>query len=81
MVAAPAFAFLAVHGMARGFAPWEKTALAALWLVPLFARGFSQLTLVPIGVITMLATLWLVLHRSVSDARSFPWNSARRAIS
>src|SRR6202035_3141466 len=34
MVLAPAIAFLAVDGRARGFGPWEKTALAALWLVP-----------------------------------------------
>ena len=42
MVLAPAIAFLAADGMARGFGPWEKTALAALWLVPLVARTFPQ---------------------------------------
>jgi alpha-1,2-mannosyltransferase len=81
MVVAPALAFLAVHGLTRGFAPWEKTVLATLWLVPLVARGLSQMTLVPIGVITMLATFWLVLHRSASDTQSLPWESARRGLS
>ena len=38
VVLAPAIAFIAVDGLARGFGPWEKTALAALWLVPLLAR-------------------------------------------
>ena len=33
MVLAPAIAFLAADGLQRGFGPWEKTALAALWLV------------------------------------------------
>ena len=42
MVLAPAIAFLAADGMARGFGPWEKTALAALWLVPLVARTVPQ---------------------------------------
>ena len=35
MVLAPAIAFFAADGFARGFGPWEKTALAALWLLPL----------------------------------------------
>ena len=50
MVLAPAIAFSAVDGMARGFGAWEKTALAALWLVPLVARSVAQLTLIPLGV-------------------------------
>lgn len=81
MVVAPALAYLAVHGMERGFAPWEKTTLAALWLVPLFARVLAQATLVPIGVVALIATFLLVLHRSVSDTRSFGWNSPHRALS
>ncbi len=81
MVVAPALAFLAVHGLERGFAPWEKTALAALWLVPLFARVLAQATLVPIGVIALIATFLLVLHRSVRDTQSFGWNSPHRALS
>ena len=55
MVLAPAIAFLAADGMARGFGPWEKTALAALWLVPLVARTVPQVTLIPLGVPAMLA--------------------------
>jgi alpha-1,2-mannosyltransferase len=81
MVVAPALAFLTLHGLERGFAPWEKTALATLWLVPLFARVLAQATLVPIGVMTLIATFLLVLHRSVSDTRSFGWNSSPRALS
>ena len=39
--------------IARGFGPWEKTALAALWLVPLVARTLPQLTLIPLACVTM----------------------------
>jgi alpha-1,2-mannosyltransferase len=64
MVLAPAIAFLAADGMARGFGPWEKTALAALWLVPLVARTVPQATLIPLGVPAMLAMFVLVLRRA-----------------
>ena len=64
MVLAPAIAFFAVDGLVRGFGPWEKTALAALWLVPLVARSTAQLTLIPLGVPVMLVTFILLLRRS-----------------
>ena len=64
MVLAPAIAWLAVDGLKRGFAPWEKTALAALWLVPLVARSIAHLSLVPLGVPVMLAAFVLVLRRA-----------------
>jgi alpha-1,2-mannosyltransferase len=64
---APAIAFLAAHGFARGFAPWEKTALAFLWLMPLAARSFAEHTLIPLGVPAMLLVLVLVLKRAADD--------------
>jgi alpha-1,2-mannosyltransferase len=70
MLLAPAIAFLAVDGFARGFGPWEKTALAALWLVPLVARSVTQLTFIPIGVPAMLALFILLLRRSTSHSAS-----------
>jgi hypothetical protein len=72
MVLAPAIAFCAVDGMARGFGAWEKTALAALWLVPLVARGVAHLTLIPLGVPAMLAVFILILRRSRVDLASAP---------
>ena len=50
MVLAPAIAFLAVDGIAARLCPYDKTALAALWLVPLVARSVAQATLIPLGV-------------------------------
>ena len=51
------------------FRPWEKTALAALWLVPLVARSVAQLTLIPLGVPAMLAVFILLLRRSTISLR------------
>jgi alpha-1,2-mannosyltransferase len=64
MVLAPAIAFLAADGFARGFGPWQKSALAALWLVPLLARSFAQATLIPLGVPVMLALFVFTLRRA-----------------
>jgi Glycosyltransferase family 87 len=71
MVLAPAIAFLAANGLARGFSPGEKTALAALWLVPLIARSVAQASLIPLGVPAMLAMFILVLRRAELD-RTLP---------
>jgi hypothetical protein len=73
MVLAPAIAFLAADGMRRGFAPYQKTALAVLWMVPLFARTMAGATLVPIGVLAMLAVFGLVLHRTKSELGDASW--------
>jgi alpha-1,2-mannosyltransferase len=64
MVLAPAIAFIAADGFARGFGPWEKTTLAALWLVPLVARSVAHISLIPLGVPAMLAVFALILHRA-----------------
>ena len=68
---APAIAFLALHGLRRGFAPYEKSALAALWLAPLVARSLAQAMLLPVGVLAMAAMLVVVLHRAAQQAAGF----------
>jgi len=64
MVLAPAIGFLVANGLAHGFAPYEKTALAALWLVPLITRAVAQATLIPLGPIAMGATFALLLGQA-----------------
>jgi hypothetical protein len=64
MVLAPAIAFFALDGCSRGFNTWEKTALAALWLMPLAARSVAHVTLVPLGVPAMVTLFVLLLRRS-----------------
>jgi alpha-1,2-mannosyltransferase len=64
---APAIAFLAVHGTRCGFAPYEKSALAALWIAPLVARSLAQAMLLPVGVTAMAAMLAVILHRAAQQ--------------
>jgi alpha-1,2-mannosyltransferase len=64
MVLAIAIAFLAAHGLRNRFAPFEVTALAALWIVPLIARSIAEATLVPIGVIVVVAFFVVIVRRS-----------------
>jgi hypothetical protein len=68
VVLAVAIAYLAADGWARGFRPWEKSALALLWLMPLAARTVAEQTLIPLGVPAMLLVLVLVLRRATDDA-------------
>ncbi len=79
MVLAPAIAFLAADGFVRGFGPWQKTLLAALWLVPLVARSIAHVSLIPLGVPAMLAMFILILRRSEPFAATmaFPASSAK----
>jgi alpha-1,2-mannosyltransferase len=67
MVIGPAIAFFAVDGLARGFRSWEKTTLAVLWLVPIAARTVAQVTLIPLGVLAMLALFLVILRRAELD--------------
>jgi hypothetical protein len=83
MVLAPAIAFIAIDGFARGFGPWDKTALATLWLVPLVARSVAQASLIPLGVPAMLTVFLVVLRRAefttglwVKAARYGSWRTS-----
>jgi hypothetical protein len=68
MLLAPAIAFLAVNGLTRGFAPYEKTVLALLWLVPLVARSVAQATMVPLAVPLMLLCFTILLRRAMTES-------------
>ena len=78
---APAIAFLAVDGFSRGFSPWQKSALAFAWFMPIIARTVAEHTLVPLGVPAMLVVFVLVLARAASDAGLITgWQSAAQPI-
>jgi len=73
MLIAPAIAFLTADAARRGAAsksvPWEKTLLAALWLVPLIARSFAQFTHIPLGVpVMLLSFIWLLYRAAHTEA-------------
>ena len=54
MVLAPAIALLGAQGIARGFRPYERMMLAALWLVPIVAREAAGIMFLPLGLIVMV---------------------------
>ncbi len=61
MLLAPAIAFLAVDGIHRGYSPYQKSLLAALWLTPLVARSVAQATFIPLAVPLMLLVFMQIL--------------------
>ncbi len=68
MLLAPAIAYLALDGWARGFGAYEKTILAALWIVPLVARSVPQATLIPLAVPVMLLAFAMLLRRAMNES-------------
>jgi Glycosyltransferase family 87 len=66
VVLAIAIAFLARHGLARGFRDYEISLLASAWIVPLLSRA----TGIPLGLIAMLALYAFTLHRAAVDRES-----------
>jgi alpha-1,2-mannosyltransferase len=82
MALAPAIAFLAVNGFRHGFAPYEKTALAALWIAPLVARTVALAILIPVGVLCMAVVFGLIVHRAAQETRPFArWHPSRNPAS
>jgi alpha-1,2-mannosyltransferase len=67
MLLAPVIAFLAADGFERGFAHWEKTLLALLWIVPLFTRAVAEVTLIPLAVPSMVLVFIFLLHRAMQE--------------
>lgn len=65
-VLAVAIAFLVADGFEFGFARWEKTLLAALWLVPLVARIAALDADIPLGAIVVLTTFAFIVRRAPS---------------
>jgi hypothetical protein len=70
MLLAPAVGFLVAGGAERGFAPYEKTLLAALWLVPLVTRSVAQATFIPLAVPVMLLAFRMILHLAFLQTES-----------
>jgi alpha-1,2-mannosyltransferase len=78
---APAIAFIAADGAARGFGAYEKTTLAALWIVPLVARSVPQATLIPLAVPVMLLAFAFLLRRAKNEAGPPSlWRFAARGV-
>jgi alpha-1,2-mannosyltransferase len=54
VVLAPAMAFAISFGLEKGFGPFEKSGLAAVWIVPLLARPLAGAICLPLGVLALL---------------------------
>jgi hypothetical protein len=67
VVSAVAIAFLARHGLARGFRDYEISLLAAAWIVPLLSRGVAGASGIPLGLIVLLALYGCTLWRALRD--------------
>lgn len=64
MIAAPAIAFLASHGMSKGFAPYEKSALAFVFIAPLLTRAVADHLFIPLGLIAVAVLFAMTLRRA-----------------
>jgi hypothetical protein len=54
----------------RGWLNWEKSALALVWLAPLFARNLAAVTLFPLGLLSALLVLGLAVRRKLRASPS-----------
>ena len=63
-------AWLAMHGIEYGFLDWEKTTLAAVWAVPLFARVVGYVSYVPLGTLVMMWLFVVILRRAQHDLKA-----------
>ncbi len=71
-----AIAFLAADGMKRGFAPFEISGLALLWITPLFSRELTGALHLPIALIVqslLLAMLLDKVRRAQSSKLAHVW--------
>ena len=63
-------AFLWRDAVKHGWLPWEKSALALIWIAPLVARNVAAATLIPLGLLTAILLLILAVRRSLMASPS-----------
>ena len=59
-------AWIALAGRASGFLPYEKSLLAFVWLLPLFARSLAGHALIPVSPLAMLLLLADIARRALA---------------
>jgi hypothetical protein len=74
-----ALAWLVRAARAEGFMPWEKAALAAIFIAPLLSRNIGMPTHIPVAIFATLALLGLIVMRVRRELaqRADESNSAR----
>jgi hypothetical protein len=63
-------AFLWRDATRHGWLPWEKSALALVWIAPLVARNLAAMTLFPLGLLTAILVLLLSVRRALRASPS-----------
>ncbi len=72
MILAPAIALLTADGFARGFRPFERTVIAALWFVPFVARESAEYTRIPLGILVLMLAFGFVARGGLFREHSEP---------
>ena len=73
-------AFLIADARQHGWRPYEKTALALIWLTPLIARTAALVTGIPLGLLSAILLLALALRRvSAPQLTAWPFRRSRAA--
>jgi hypothetical protein len=67
LLAGIAIAWLVRAGCEDGFLPWEKTMLAAIFVVPLLSRNVGLALHVPLAMLGVIALLALIIQRAWSE--------------
>ncbi len=70
VVLALPIAWIAIEGRRSGFLPWEKSLLAFVWLLPLFARSLAGRAMIPIAPLAMLLLLADIARRAGASPRA-----------
>lgn len=70
LILAPALLLLSADGLERGFLPFERLCLFALWLVPVASRTVAAYAHIPLASAILLAAFYLTLRRAVERAGS-----------
>jgi len=68
VVLALPIAWLAMAGRRSGFLPWEKSLLALVWMLPLFARSLAGRAMIPLAPLAMLLLLADIARRAQGSA-------------
>ena len=76
MIAAPAIAFLAGHGLNKGFAPYEKSLLVFVFIAPLLSRAIAEHMLLPLGLIAVLLLFSIAIKRASESTAASARSSA-----
>jgi alpha-1,2-mannosyltransferase len=76
VVLALPIAWIGLEGRRSGFLPWEKSLLALVWLLPLFARSLAGHALIPIAPLATLLLLADIARRALLPSAIFPLPSS-----